>query len=132
VTYAGQEASRLPAFAAMSASTIISSSSGFAADISSAVAADISSRFAMDTSGDDRHILDAKNIGSRLTDGLHNPAAQILAIHRADGRPRLVLNRHGDNGFHFPGGLVPDDIHQSNLPESAESVTQGVFAGLTR
>lgn len=91
----------------------------------------ISSGSATDTSGNFRLIPDAKNIGSRLTDGLNDPSAETLAIHRADGRPCLMLNRHGYKCFQFPGGLVPYDIHESDLAEGTESVTQGVFACLT-
>ena len=123
------EASRPLAFAAMGVSTTVASD--FAADMSSALATNISSGLAADTSGNYRRIPDAKNIGARLTDRLHNLSAEIRAVHRADGRPCLMLNRHGYQGFQSPGGLVPDDIHQSDLPESAERVTQGVFAGLT-
>jgi hypothetical protein len=121
----------------MVASTTLSSglatttASGFATSISSGFAMTIAPDFAADTSGNDRHILDAKNIGARLTDGLHNLSAEIRAIHGADGPACLMLDRHGDNGFQSPGGLVSNDTHQSDLPESAESVTQGVFAGLT-
>jgi hypothetical protein len=91
----------------------------------------ISPGSATDTSGNYRLIPGAKNIGSRLTDGLNNPPAEILAIQRADGRPCLMLNRHGYKCFQFPGGLVPYDIDQSDLAKGTESVTQDVFAGLT-
>jgi hypothetical protein len=91
----------------------------------------ISPGSATDTSGDFRLIPDAKNIGSRLTDGLNDPSAEILAIHRTNGPPCLMLNRHGDQCFQFAGGLVPDDIDQSDLAKGTESVAQGVFAGLT-
>ena len=82
--------------------------------------------------GDSRSLPGTKNICPRLTHGLNNSSLQILAIHFADGRSRFTLNRHRHKCFEFAGSLVPYDAHRPDLAEGAESVTQGVFACLTR
>ncbi len=73
-----------------------------------------------------------KNIGLCLAHRLDNPPVEIRAIQLADGRPCLTLHRHGHKRFQFAGNLVPYDTHRSDLAEGTESVTQGVFACLTR
>lgn len=82
--------------------------------------------------GNWRFLPETKNIGLHLTHGLNNSSLEILAIHLADGRPCLMLDRHGYQCFYFAGSLVPYDTHCSDLAEGTERVTQGVFACLTR
>jgi hypothetical protein len=79
-----------------------------------------------------RPLPETQNVGRRLTYRLHNSALEILAVYLADGRPRLPLHRHRDQGLQFAGRLVPYDTHRADLAEGAERVAQGVFACLAR